>query len=348
MEKISVIVPIYNAENYIKRCCGSILQQTYTNLEVLLIDDGSVDNSPRICDQIAEGDARVKVIHTINQGVSEARNTGIKNASGDWVMFIDADDWIDKNVAEKLVQRITNSKADLGVYSFAFEYQSNKVFCEVDKLDCSIKELLQTANSLKESNSVFCSVCNKIYKRNVLDENDISFYKGIKFGEDFIFNTRYFACIEKIVTENTAFYHYDCSVDNSGVKKLYANYDYFILKMEESLKELLSQCEIDEELAKEFCLRFIMERWDYAFSICVENNISYKEKVECLTEWTKHITQEIWKESLGRKNLVSKFAKYLLYKESFLKIGIMNELLLIALNRRILFVKQTIRRVLIK
>ena len=97
-ELISVIVPVYNCEKYIEICIRSVLQQTYTNLELILVDDGSTDGSGKVCDQYVDQDTRVKVIHKENGGVSSARNRGIENAVGDWYSFVDADDFIDKDM----------------------------------------------------------------------------------------------------------------------------------------------------------------------------------------------------------------------------------------------------------
>ncbi len=103
-EKVSVIVPIYKTEKYLRRCVDSILAQTYGNLEVILVDDGSPDHCPEICDDYARQDDRVKVIHQINQGVSAARNAGIKAATGGWIQFVDSDDWLEPDYTEKLIE----------------------------------------------------------------------------------------------------------------------------------------------------------------------------------------------------------------------------------------------------
>lgn len=110
---ISVVVPIYNVENYIKKCVDSILSQTYKNLEIILVDDGSPDNCPQICDEYAQKDSRIKVIHKENGGVSSARNIGMENARGKWIAFIDADDWIEEKYFEKMLDRVKTNDADI-------------------------------------------------------------------------------------------------------------------------------------------------------------------------------------------------------------------------------------------
>lgn len=102
LSKISVIVPVYNVEKYLSRCIESILAQTFTDFELLLIDDGSKDASSKICDEFAKTDARIKVFHTENRGVSTARNLGIKEASADWICFVDSDDWVEETFLSDL------------------------------------------------------------------------------------------------------------------------------------------------------------------------------------------------------------------------------------------------------
>ena len=122
--KISVIVPIYNVEQYLSQCLDSIINQTYTNLEIILINDGSTDNSEKICNQYKLLDPRIIVIHKTNGGLSDARNTGIKIATGDYISFVDADDFIDKNMYTILFQKINTTNADIIWYNH-YNYQSS-------------------------------------------------------------------------------------------------------------------------------------------------------------------------------------------------------------------------------
>ena len=103
---ISVIVPVYNVEKYLNKCIDSIINQTYKNLEIILVDDGSQDSSGKICDEYTKKDNRIKVIHKENGGVSSARNIGLNNATGEWIAFIDADDWVDEEYLQTLFNRI--------------------------------------------------------------------------------------------------------------------------------------------------------------------------------------------------------------------------------------------------
>ena len=120
--KISVIVPIYNVEQYLRKCIDSIINQTYKNLEIILVDDGSWDNSPRICDEYAKRDNRIKVIHKKNGGLADARNTGLKMITGNYISFIDSDDYIEKTMYEKMIKVILKYNADIIECNLNYKY----------------------------------------------------------------------------------------------------------------------------------------------------------------------------------------------------------------------------------
>ncbi len=124
---VSVIVPVYNVEKYLEECVNSLTSQTYSNLEILLIDDGSTDGSGNICDSLAKEDARIRVFHLQNGGVSNARNFGIENAKGEYLSFVDSDDWVDLDMYEKMVQKIqlkSCEEVDAVFCMFAYEHFS--------------------------------------------------------------------------------------------------------------------------------------------------------------------------------------------------------------------------------
>ena len=117
---ISIVIPVYNVQDYIKKCLDSILSQTFSDLEIILVDDGSTDLSGRICDYYSENDKRIKVIHTANGGQSEARNVGIKNATSEWITFIDSDDYVSSDYIEYLYNLIQVHNADISIASFTY------------------------------------------------------------------------------------------------------------------------------------------------------------------------------------------------------------------------------------
>lgn len=126
-ELISVIVPVYNVETYLRQCIESIVGQSYKNLEIILVDDGSKDNSGKICDDYARKDKRIKVIHKKNGGLSDSRNVGITVATGNYIAFVDSDDWIEKNMYEKMYNQCNKFKADICVCGFFREYKDRAI-----------------------------------------------------------------------------------------------------------------------------------------------------------------------------------------------------------------------------
>lgn len=186
MKKISIIVPVYKVENYLRQCVDSILAQTYANFELILVDDGSPDSCPKICDEYASNDKRIKVIHKNNDGVSEARNSGIEAATGDYIVFLDSDDYWDSNTALERCMRICD-KTDTDVLLFGFKkyYQDTNDYetirMGIPSEECNklipIKELLK-------QNAFVTSPCNKIVKASFFrGPYGIRFVKG-QLSED--------------------------------------------------------------------------------------------------------------------------------------------------------------------
>lgn len=175
MDKVSVIVPIYNVAEYLKECVDSILGQTYRHLEVLLIDDGSPDDAPRICDEYAMIDNRVKVIHKENGGLSDARNVGIEHASGEWLLFVDGDDYIEQNMVETLVSAAKTSRASLamcGACAFRFSDSTritNSTWISIESGITSGENVLRQIDSGGNLPIVYIVPWNKLYSRATFD-----------------------------------------------------------------------------------------------------------------------------------------------------------------------------------
>ena len=170
--KISVIIPVYSVENYISQCIDSVLGQTYTNLEVILVDDGSPDKSPGICDAYAGKDSRVKVIHKANGGTSDARNAGISCAAGDYILFLDGDDfWDSPEALERLVERILITRADVLVYSYKKYYEESgkaePYRRHAQSMPLEYKDRGQQAAFLAEHNLYIASACDKMIHRSL-------------------------------------------------------------------------------------------------------------------------------------------------------------------------------------
>lgn len=204
---ISVIVPVYNTEKYLDECVQSILTQTYTDFELLLIDDGSTDFSGAICDRYAELDSRVRVFHKENGGVSSARNVGLDNAKGEWITFCDSDDWVEGNYLSSL---IVKCDYDLVLSSYIYDHPNNKQYEQLaDETFCingyNLTALLMTG--------AYMTPYAKLYKSKVLEKNRIRFNTRLSSREDTLFVWQYLLCVDKVITLSDVTYHY-CITDN--------------------------------------------------------------------------------------------------------------------------------------
>ncbi len=199
MQKISVIVPIYNIENYVRSAVDSILRQSYTNLEILLVDDGSTDSSGMICDEYAQKDARVKVIHKKNGGLSDARNAGIEAATGTYIGFVDGDDFIEPEMYRRLYDALVKNNADFSICSFRFvgAYENRNGKIEIDDEVLSGKEILLEKRMSKHAWG-WGYAWNKLYKKEVFQS--LRYPVGKAYEDDFILQDLYWnaervACI---------------------------------------------------------------------------------------------------------------------------------------------------------
>lgn len=212
---ISVIVPIYNVEKYLYKCLDSILSQTYSNLEVILVDDGSPDNCPRICDEYAKRDTRIKVVHKENGGLSDARNAGIDASSGDYICFIDSDDTIDMDMIKLLYESLTKENSDVALckLNIVSDKGEKKLYDEVNINQISsetIASLFIKNDSWHEknrivSNGLTWSACRAMYSRKIV--GDTRFIKNM-ISEDFFFNLEVIKKCKKISVVDKGLYNY--------------------------------------------------------------------------------------------------------------------------------------------
>lgn len=205
---ISIIVPVYNIEKYLHRCIDSILAQSFSDFEVLLIDDGSTDSSGIICDEYSQKDNRVKVFHKENGGVSSARNIGLKNANGKWITFIDSDDVIENDYINNIIKVndgidlvITGYKQKKGDIIETVEY-SEQIICVNEFLS----QILNT--SIYLISCIFYHPWRKLYKRSIIDNNRIEFDEDLFYGEDTVFIIKYLYFVKNIQIKNCTSYIY--------------------------------------------------------------------------------------------------------------------------------------------
>lgn len=211
---ISIICPVYKAELYLKRCVDSILAQTFENWELILVDDGSPDKSGELCDNLTKGDRRIKVIHKINGGVGSARQKGLENVSGDFIIHIDPDDWIECNMLEELYKLAMSSNSDMVICDFVYDYASKSTISEqkptnIADNNCIIDDIL--------FQKVHGSCCNKLVRTSAARKCNATFYEGLNYCEDVIFNIQLLKTTIKVSYLNKAFYHYDQTINTNSL-----------------------------------------------------------------------------------------------------------------------------------
>lgn len=200
---ISVIVPVYNVENYLRKCLESIINQTYKNLEIILIDDGSTDNSGKICDEYAAKDNRIKLIHKPNGGLSDARNAGLEIAKGEYIGFVDSDDWLELNAYEIMLGAIFKNDFDIAICGYVVEFKNKKIMRALDSNTLIGNEkILNTLFYNKNfPNAVWC----KLYKREIFRK--LRFPVG-KIYEDMLIKFDILKNSTKIIIISEILYHY--------------------------------------------------------------------------------------------------------------------------------------------
>lgn len=253
-EKISVIIPIYNAEKCLKRCIDSVVEQTYSNLEIILIDDGSTDRSYAICKEYEENDERIRVFQQQNSGVSVARNYGLKMITGKYVMFLDSDDYFELNICEKLLDNIKKYNSEIGIVNKKFWindkevynilYKEDNFYREKEEKDLFLLDLFTQFYDKKMHDVKFlsCGVTAKIFLTELIRRNSIEFLEKCHFGEDVLFNLYAFQYAKKISYSNFNGYNFVVS-DASSTHK----YKEF---WEESHNKFIDEIEIFVEKFK--------------------------------------------------------------------------------------------------
>ncbi len=233
-DTISVIVPVYNAEKFLKRCLQSIINQTIDDFEVVLVNDGSTDSSLKIAIDFSKKDSRIRVINKENEGVSKTRNRGIEESKGKYICFIDSDDYVNPNFLEDLYSSINGEKDALGVCLFSNIYEGN----HLKKSKIGIKGNLTISRNeylihmSKHLYSVYYgALWNKIYISKKIKDNCIRFDENISFAEDFIFNLEYLENVNKIVLIDKNNYYYNQENDNSLTRANDVNYLWEMAKI---------------------------------------------------------------------------------------------------------------------
>lgn len=239
-EKISVIVPVYNVEKYLDKCIESIVNQTYKNLEIILVDDGSSDNCPAMCDEWAGKDKRIKVIHKENDGVSSARNAGLEAAAGDFIGFVDSDDYIEADMFKALMNAAAEKNADITACGFCYDFTDGS--CKIISSnggEYSGADIVK--NLLLDRIRPEC--CSKLYKKELIGST--VFDQDHAYAEDLQFNFNVMLKAKKMVLVEQPFYHYLQNSGNSSTTSFITDARATSWKIFDGI---LQKCETDKTL----------------------------------------------------------------------------------------------------
>lgn len=268
-DMVSIIVPVYNAENYLEKCICSVLEQSYTNFELILVDDGSTDNSLNICRVYEKKDSRIKALSKSNEGVSVARNCGIEICKGKFVVFLDADDWIERDYVKNIMFYVSE-ESDLWVMDYSidrngqttkrnsftkeFDFFNKKDIIALEK-QCLIPQYRFSQNL--KSEFFLAGVWGKVFKTTIIKERNIRFAKELKISEDVMFLTEYLENCYRVKYFHEYGYHYvarQTSKMHDFKKSLFDDYVVYIdkLKLDINQKKLEN---IDVKIAYAIAIR---------------------------------------------------------------------------------------------
>lgn len=323
---ISIIIPIYNVETYLKKCIESIIHQSYFNLEIILVDDGSTDKSGEICEEYSKRDQRIKVIHKANGGISSARNEGLKVASGEYICFVDSDDYVELDMYQSLYELIKENQADISMVSFFEESQNKPIKCK-DSNRLLIYENEIILQELLINKNLQNVVWNKMFSKRLFSK--ISFPEGIIY-EDIGTTFYLFEKAKKLVYLEVPKYHHvirnGSAIETKSIKScidlLNVIYDRFLyieekhpmlriynaysfaLYMIKSYSEMLCS-DFDEETVKEYDIFYCRN-----YKILVQQINEYeKDIVVFLTTFQKTILYMILYDRIVTQNMIREICK---------------------------------------
>ena len=312
-EKISIIVPVYNVENYLERCVESILKQTYTNFELLLINDGSTDQSGDLCDQLALRDQRIRVIHKENGGLSAARNTGIDHASSDLIGFIDSDDYIDEDMYETLYRQLRESNADLSMCGHYDVYNQipEKQVSEIKTWELSSEEAIKM---VMEAKVLSVTAVNKLYKKSLFSE--LRFEIG-KIAEDAFIMIKLLDKCNVIVATNEKKYYYVHRENSITTQKFSTKFLNVIEAYEQNKEIILEKYPELKEVAQ------MRMNWAYFYvldRLLLDKEYNDKKLENKLISYLKDHSKSILTDSLFTKGRKIGFVALLLNRNLYRKI----------------------------
>lgn len=284
---VSIIVPIYNVELFLNECVESLIAQTYKNIEIILVDDGSPDTCPQICDQWESKDSRIHVIHKQNGGLSDARNAGIEVSNGDYIMFVDSDDKIAEDTVLELLNIQYQTKADIVCGGF-YRYTSGKIeqiYNEIIDVDFVVFSGVEQVKNILTSRTD-CSSCCKLYKKSLLEHH--RFIKG-RYNEDVIFLFNLYLKCNSIAYTQKRFYYYRETIGS------------VTQKLSNKTMHYLTNCLEMEETVKSLNIPVLNEMNIYKLRVCLELGYRiFRENARC-----EYLEQANYAKKIIRQNLFS-------------------------------------------
>lgn len=276
MGKVSIIIPVYNTGHYLYKCVDSVLNQTYKDIEVIIIDDGSCEETALICDEIARKDSRIRLIHKQNEGVSITRNAGLSLVTGEYVGFVDSDDWIDVDMFENLIREIEEHNADVAMCDVTTVWDSGMT--DKDTFVClpESSTLLKSEITPQRQLELAGSSCRALYRVRQLKAENIIFPEGIKFSEDRIFNMITLGTAKKFRYIKKSFYNRYMR-EGSCVNTFHEDFVEVTLKVNDIMKSVLRK-HWDESYIPVFEQRNLRDIGNYAINIFLVNTMSLQLK----------------------------------------------------------------------
>lgn len=305
MPKVSILVPIYNVEKYLEQCIESIINQTLKDIEIILVDDGSPDNCPQMCDNYAKKDSRIKVVHKKNGGLSSARNAGIEVATGDYIGFVDSDDYIELDMYEKMYIIAKENNVDFVMSDYCRVSSEGKVKATLD-IDEGIynknkikKEVFPTLIMSDDINyGSLLSVCYCLYKRDLFIKNNLMFDDEIKYSEDNLFSSIVgYKSDSFYYMKGSYFYNYRYNPNSISTTYKEDALDVYI-EMNNRLYDNFYRCK-EYDFKRQLSLHMIYYTLNYINQV-LGSNLNLKEKYRKI------------KNSLKKKEVKRAFDKFLL------------------------------------
>lgn len=314
MPLVSVIIPIYNVERYLKECIDSVLSQTFSDYEMILVDDGSPDACSVICDEYASKDSRIRVIHKENGGLSSARNAGLDIATGKYVFFLDSDDIIDPKLLKTVIPAMENGY-DLVAFGLQQFYDDGSVVADLPRrkgswlLD-SEKKRKDFIHKILVQGEIGWEACLRIFRREIIEENRLRFADNRKiFAEDLYFSLCYCAHVKRILSLDTCMYHYRLRRDSIMGQNARKNNVSRIDKLAQAVLEHYKSCDDCKMLTEDFqflYFQIMMNQLIYCITL-VSDPTHFWEELNQMPEWPK-IRDVICTQISNRKRLMKYYS----------------------------------------